>query len=596
MFGAILRMAIRCRVCAAALAAALPFAPARADAQPEISRRGLELWLKADGVVHTEGATVTQWDDASSRSNDAVRGSAPGANPANPILVASAANGRPVLRFDGSDVWFSFRRITDMRTIFWVLSKAPAAFGTRAERIVFGDTGSGLRYHANFHPGAHAKSFILDGTESTAFLREGQTRLNGRLIDATATEFPSSLGVVSMVATGHVGASRLGYDRGYPTRGWQGDIAEIIVYNRVLSDEERARVEDYLFAKYGIAGQSEPAPPSAAWAAAVRSGATPPARSGSPRPFVIAALAWLPDGKSIVTASDKVRVWDPETGQIIRALPGTPGPDGHSRGPAQPGQFTGIAYRSDGRMIAACATDLKLRLWDGTGNPIDAAGDLKASAASWDLAFSPDGTSLLLDDRGKVSEVRRYNLATGALMAPLTPPAKGWGARIWWMGYDRDGARIAASGETGSVCVWDAATGSRIASLDTGSIAGSCAFSPDGRMLAVACANMTAQVWDLVTGKLKLTLSGHAAALNAVAFSSNGRMIATAGDDSTIRLWDAWTGQFVKKLDANQGGVWCLAFSPDDKTLASGGQDLTIQLWGLREGTLSRTIETDVGD
>lgn len=581
---------------AASLAAALPSVPARADAPPEIPRRGLELWLKADGVMQTEGATVTQWNDASSRANDAVRDSGHGGNPANPTLVRDAANARPVLRFDGSDVWFSFRRIPDMRTIFWVLSKAPAAFGTRAERIVFGDTGSSLRYHADFHPGAHAKSFILDGIESTAFLREGQTRLNGRLVDGTATEFPASLGVISLVATAHVGASRLGYDRGYADRGWQGDIAEVIVYNRVLSDAERAQVEDYLFAKYGIAGQSEPSPPSAAWAAAVRSGATPPPRSGSPRPIVIAALAWLPDGKSIVAASDRVRVWDPDTGQLIRALPGAPGPETHRHGPTQPGQFTGIAYRSDGGMIAACATDLKLRLWDGTGNPIEATGDLKASAASWDLAFSPDGTSLLLDNRGKESEVRRYNLATGALMAPLTPPAKGWGARVWWMGYDRDGALAAASGETGSVCVWDTATGSLLASLDTGSIAGSCAFSPDGRTLAAACANMTMQLWDVATGKLRLTLSGHAGALNAVTFSSNGRMIATAGDDSTICLWDAWTGQFVKKLDANQGGVWCLAFSPDDKTLASGGQDLTIQLWDLRNGSLRRTIETYVGD
>ena len=33
---------------------------------------------------------------------------------------------------------------------------------------------------------------------------------------------------------------------------WKGDIAEIIVYARVLTDAERAKVEDYLAKKYGV--------------------------------------------------------------------------------------------------------------------------------------------------------------------------------------------------------------------------------------------------------------------------------------------------------------------------------------------------------
>ena len=34
---------------------------------------------------------------------------------------------------------------------------------------------------------------------------------------------------------------------------WQGDLAEIIVYARMLSDQERMQVEDYLAKKYGVA-------------------------------------------------------------------------------------------------------------------------------------------------------------------------------------------------------------------------------------------------------------------------------------------------------------------------------------------------------
>jgi hypothetical protein len=33
---------------------------------------------------------------------------------------------------------------------------------------------------------------------------------------------------------------------------WSGDLAEIIVYARKLSDAERVQVEDYLAQKYGV--------------------------------------------------------------------------------------------------------------------------------------------------------------------------------------------------------------------------------------------------------------------------------------------------------------------------------------------------------
>ena len=33
---------------------------------------------------------------------------------------------------------------------------------------------------------------------------------------------------------------------------WQGDLAEVIVYGRVLTEQERMQVEDYLGKKYGV--------------------------------------------------------------------------------------------------------------------------------------------------------------------------------------------------------------------------------------------------------------------------------------------------------------------------------------------------------
>jgi hypothetical protein len=47
--------------------------------------------------------------------------------------------------------------------------------------------------------------------------------------------------------------------------GLTGYIAEVICYNAILSDTDRARVEKYLAAKWGISGVPDPTPPVGAW-------------------------------------------------------------------------------------------------------------------------------------------------------------------------------------------------------------------------------------------------------------------------------------------------------------------------------------------
>ena len=45
------------------------------------------------------------------------------------------------------------------------------------------------------------------------------------------------------------------------------------------------------------------------------------------------------------------------------------------------------------------------------------------------------------------------------------------------------------------------------------------------------------KVWDLATGKLLQTLTGHLGEVRAVAFSPDGSLIASGGDDLEIKLW-----------------------------------------------------------
>ena len=64
------------------------------------------------------------------------------------------------------------------------------------------------------------------------------------------------------------------------------------------------------------------------------------------------------------------------------------------------------------------------------------------------------------------------------------------------------------------------------------------AFSPDGKILAVASEWDVATLWDSASGRMIGVLEGHARFPEAIAFSPDGRTIATGAADDTLKLWD----------------------------------------------------------
>lgn len=227
---------------------------------------GLQLWLKADAITGlNDGDALTTWTDSSTNGRDVTQA----ASGEKPTYKTGIINGQPVVRFDGGDVLVNAaaQLILRTRSVFVVLqgNVDGAYLGVLSIYPATGDDNAradGIVYHvsANLHwfaaeggpnysvaaPGAGATPLAIycDVAATT-----GTLYVNGASVatDATFTTFNvASAGGFAVGGRFLSGALSASYR-------FNGDIAEIIIYDSALSDANRQAVEAYLSAKYGIA-------------------------------------------------------------------------------------------------------------------------------------------------------------------------------------------------------------------------------------------------------------------------------------------------------------------------------------------------------
>src|SRR5262249_21978235 len=116
------------------------------------------------------------------------------------------------------------------------------------------------------------------------------------------------------------------------------------------------------------------------------------------------------------------------------------------------------------------------------------------------------------------------------------------------------------------------------------------AFSPDGTRLATASADQTAKVWDAASGRGLLTPSGHIDRVSGIALSREGTRRAAASADQTAKVWDAASGRALLTLSGHTDWVYRLAFSSDGTRLATASDDGTVHVYTLNVEDLMAVV------
>ena len=244
----------------------LPFDP---NAIPNLDGLYSALVSNFQPTNPTDGQSITQWDDS---SNAGLHNAGPVGGSQKPTFengVGDTINGYSVLRFDGTSnegQCLHITGLTDFRSLtgasIFVVAKQSSTQPSANPTLLSMNISNDLMIDYN----GHFRAAAATGIGASTTVNDGNAKLHSILFDGTQTGNSNRLryhinGVSqTLTFTGTVGTALnaasdilyLASNADTNTTFWKGDIAEVLIYARALTNSEITAVEGYVISKYAL--------------------------------------------------------------------------------------------------------------------------------------------------------------------------------------------------------------------------------------------------------------------------------------------------------------------------------------------------------
>ncbi|KAJ2951235.1 hypothetical protein O0L34_g5634 [Tuta absoluta] len=108
------------------------------------------------------------------------------------------------------------------------------------------------------------------------------------------------------------------------------------------------------------------------------------------------------------------------------------------------------------------------------------------------------------------------------------------------------------------------------------------AVEPGNEWFATGAADRVIKIWDLASGKLKVSLTGHVSTVRGLEVSARHPYLFSCGEDRQVKCWDLEYNKVIRHYHGHLSAVYTIALHPTIDVLVTAGRDATARVWDMR--------------
>lgn len=292
--------------------------------------------------------------------------------------------------------------------------------------------------------------------------------------------------------------------------------------------------------------------------------------------YYLNLMHWSSQNVLAIALSNSIYVWNASSGSVNELS------DGVEMGLNC--YFSSVSFSQDGSYLATGSSDGQIHIWDVETNQrlrVMSGNNCEDVQRIGSLAWN--GASLTNGSRSGLimnhdTRIRNH----------VTSTWTNHSQEVCGLEWDRDGTFLASGGNDNVVNIWDGRNASPLHSFTQHQAAvkaiGWCPWQPHLLASGGGSTDKCIKFWNAATGSL-LNSVDTGSQVCALKWSANSRELVSSHGfaDNQLIVWRYPSMTPLAKINAHSSRVLYLASSPDGQTVASASGDETIKFWNIFE-------------